>query len=357
MKKLLCIALVASGVFADECGRKSEPPVCFDRGFPLTSDNPKDGPCPAAYNIPAAIEVRRSWDVTFNASFIYWYYGQDEMDIASIQPDVVTGTDGNVFYPAYGYRPGFKVGVGCNPRFDDWTLDGVYTWFHNSKGTTIYSADKNLVPSDMVAGYPSDEPTFGQVHSNWLLHMEYADVTASRPFYLGKNLTVSPKGGLRGLWIRQHIRSTFTEPDSGDNPLVGTASSNCWSVGPMGAVQSNWLVWKYIRFQGWMGSSVLYTRYTSVKNSAELPLEGLSTSSQLSKFSTLRPTMEAGLGMGAGGYLGDHRYYLDFSANYDFLFLWSQNVMRSFASQLDSRDDGIGDLFFHGLTATLRFDF
>jgi hypothetical protein len=66
---------------------------------------------------------------------------------------------------------------------------------------------------------------------------------------------------------------------------------------------------------------------------------------------------EMGVGLGWGSYLYCQKYYIDFSARYDFALLWEQNVMRSFASSLAGRADDIGDLSLHGLTLTGRFDF
>ncbi|MGE5196785.1 MAG: hypothetical protein ACM3JI_05590 [Anaerolineae bacterium] len=48
---------------------------------------------------------------------------------------------------------------------------------------------------------------------------------------------------------------------------------------------------------------------------------------------------------------------IDFSARYDSMYLWDQNVMRKFVTELQNRVDYVGALQLHSLTLTGRFDF
>lgn len=346
MKKFACTLLLSSLAYSN--------PNCqpfFPRGLPLKVDNPRDGHYSSAYNAPAAIAVNRPWNFNFDVAFIYWYYGQDGMDFATVPQDLSSFTNGQVFTQNFVYAPGYKVGMGCNPNFDDWTLNAEYTWLHNSKSTTVSSSDP-LSPSSMVPKGTSE--TFNQAYTNWLLELDMVDMVASRPFYQGKNLTVAPKGGLRALWLMQRINTLFTEP-VGDTltPLRSTARSHSWAVGPTASLHTNWLVWKYCRIEGFAGASLLYTRYTKIKIGQEQPLIGTSVLAQERNLGLLRPVLDMGLGLGSGGYLANNRCFLDLSARYDFLHFWSQNMMRSYASQLANADDDVGSLFLQGLTLTL----
>jgi hypothetical protein len=75
-------------------------------------------------------------------------------------------------------------------------------------------------------------------------------------------------------------------------------------------------------------------------------------------YGALRPILDMGLGLGWGGYLDCQNFYLDIAANYDFMFLWGQNMMRHLVDDYNYGVDGAAaDLFYQGLTLTVRFDF
>jgi hypothetical protein len=79
--------------------------------------------------------------------------------------------------------------------------------------------------------------------------------------------------------------------------------------------------------------------------------------SEETKLGTIRPSMDAGLGLGYGAYAFNNKFFFDISARYDFMQFWSQNVLRSYSSQLNGDNGSIGDLRMHGLTVNLRCDF
>ena len=60
---------------------------------------------------------------------------------------------------------------------------------------------------------------------------------------------------------------------------------------------------------------------------------------------------EANLGIGWGMYLDENKYHLDLAATYDFNYLWSQSMMRSFVGSTGtfSTSGAPGDMVLHGL--------
>lgn len=88
----------------------------------------------AAFNAPAAITVRNkglpcqpsSINVFLDASFTYWFAGEDGLKLASTGV-LNSGTsyfaqNTNSLFQSFNYKPGFKVGlgiVGCS----NWVLD------------------------------------------------------------------------------------------------------------------------------------------------------------------------------------------------------------------------------------------
>jgi hypothetical protein len=202
--------------------------------------------------------------------------------------------------------------------------------------------------------------------------LDLIDLVASRPFYQGRCVTVSPFAGLRSALIRQSMSVYLNEAATLFNgtallgaapsqPLVSHNHSNSWSIGPRVGASSYCLFPQGFRLEGDMAASLLYTRYTSVKHSETVASTAFNPGPYhvaYTDYSCVRPAAEFGLGLGWGRYFSNNDFHLDLSADYDFMIFWSQNMMRKL---LDDTLTGTGpapsDLFLHGLTATARFDF
>jgi hypothetical protein len=359
----LCSAaavLAATGAFA-QMSRGSQsapnPCACMEQGLGL----PMEKKCfPAAYNAPASIAVSCGWDFNVSARFIYWYTSQEGLDVAHVKPGGLLDlpTNGAVLYSDFDYQPGFKVAVGYNTNYDDWVGWAEYTWLHTSEATASTGVwdNSDWFAAGRVAGEPVD--SVASVSANWKMHLDMLDVFFSRPYYQGTQLTVSPYAGIRALWIRQafsvnDVSSALTS--FAVNPRAKT-KSNSWGIGPAAGAMGHWLLGMGFRFEGNATGSLRYTQYSSIawKQSYD---DSSGATAKTNNYGTVRPMAQLGVGLGYGSYLYCQKYYIDFSARYDFNYLWNQNVMRPFVSELVGRENDCGDLSMHGLTLNARFDF
>ena len=333
------------------CMKKQAAVEPFEQGMELPC-----GKYPCAYNAPAAICLKNAWDFNVAASFIYWHASQDDMDIAYVQPVFgVPGTAGAVAYQDFNFEPGFKVAAGWDTDYDGWTFKAEYTWLHETVSTGAISAP-------VVAGWSgndwfSNPGVAPAMASSWNLKLDMVDAVMARPFYEGRKLTVTPFGGLRGLWLRQKMNVT---PLDAAGAVVASSNnrSTSWAVGPATGVGGHWLLGAGFRFEGNATASILYTHYNKISVRETSP--GFAAlSSSVKDISAVRPIGQLNLGLGWGMYFHgcNSDCYLDISVDYEFANFWSQNMMRSFDSNLLGYADDIGDLQIHGLTATVRFDF
>jgi hypothetical protein len=334
----------------------------FKSDLPLDDkNNMQDGKIryPIRYSAPAAIQVDNSWDVDVSAGYTYWYAGQDAMDIAFVAPSEVDQSAGFVARQSFGYKSGFKVGLGFDTKCDDWTIDADYTWYKYHKSDSFIGDRVEFTLSDWFSSdYAADtvDDTNDVVSSDWQLKMNMLDLTTGRPFYEGKRVVISPAAGLRVLWLHQNMAISGT---GGALDYNYAGESRSWAVGPKGCVNTSWMLPGGFRVEGTVGSSVLYTRYTTL-NATTSSLDGagiIQSTSTATKLGAVRPTMDAGLGLGFGSYAFKNKYFFDVSARYDFMQFWSQNVLRNFASQLAGSNNEVGNLYIHGLTLNLRCDF
>lgn len=360
-------AMAASTFYADmpsNKSRSSDPCACLEQGMGL----PSDQKCfPAAYNAPAAISVRDGWDFNAFASFIYWHVSQEGMNLA-VKPPVTGVSDGTLTSPAFRYKPGFKVGLGFDTKYDDWTGWVEYTWMHqkthHTSSTTAaspfaYSAGWFVNNSSTVTA-PTFVPVAAtSVSGKWKMNLDMLDAAFSRPFYEGKKITIAPFAGLRGLWIRQNYKVSM---NIAATPALGSINtfnmnSHSWAVGPMVGSMGHWMMGYGFRFEGKTGASLLYTRYTKVGQRQTVTAAAVDQISGITNLNVLRPMMDLGVGLGWGTYTACQNYYFDLSLRYDFNLLWDQNVMAEFVNGMNHIPGTNGNLYMHGLTVSARFDF
>lgn len=281
-------------------------------------------------------------------SFLYWNVNQDGMESAVRAPAQAGGGVGTLTKVGAECHPGFQVGIGMNLDYDDWTSFLEYTWMHQN--TNNSSRADPLGPFRETAWRVDHELSDStlSVSSKWKMNLDQLDLGFCRPFYQGERLTVSPFGGLRGLWIRQNYNVTFDLDKY-------KAQSHSWAVGPMAGALTHWLLDCGFRLEGKAGASLLYTRYLSVSHSETK--SGKSTPSKIRDWDFLRPTANLGAGIGWGTYTGCRDYYLDLSARYDCHVLWDQNVMLQFVNAMNGLSGTSGNLYMHGLTLNMRVDF
>lgn len=348
----------------------------------ILPENPiENQQCPEAYNRSASILVsdRHSWlnHLFIDLSYTYWYAGEDGLSFGR-NGYFVTGDDPfftsktTLLSQPFQWQSGFKIGAGW--RKNDWVLAGEYTWVRNS---TSQNSPAPSVDSDIGSGVWLIAPWFLQladdggglsgiqVASKWHLAMDIADLMLSRPYYQGRHLTIIPAGGLRAAWIRQKMNVTLIETPGSvtpypAQPIHSSSGSHSWAIGPKLGTKAHVLLGLGFRFEGDIAASLLFTEYTKIFHKEEGAAVDAFPSSiyALEKNRTaLRPVFECGLGVGWGSYLYSNKYYIDFSADYDFMYWWNQNMMREFLNNLWREIPANGDLYLHGLTLSGRFDF
>ena len=360
----------------------SDPTPCFMRGDEPLMGAPMTNNPSAGYNCPGNISLSDCWDVYADVSYIFWYAGQDGLDLAASgyvydstawQPAVA---DGKVTFQDGKYTSGFKVGIGANLNVDDWVADLTYTYLRQQTEThsgSLPEAPSGSVAAFNVSGWFVSDYYGGQsvattFKSKWKMHLDWLDLQFSRPCYQGKRFLVSPSFGLRASWIRQHLHMVSPDVYSSYefSTPVNNASSNystSWGIGPRALVGAEWLVAAGFRFQGNVGGSILFTQFTNVSHREASFYDGATASGgaqmRFPTYNCLRSMAEANLGVGWGRYFYDKTYHLDLSATYDFNYLWSQNMMRYLlgASNAFSSGGASGDLVLHGLDVKVRFDF
>lgn len=340
-----------------------------------------------AYNAPARIDVRGSWDVFATGSFIFWQLSQDNMDVAfadnQSNADYITNNqlNGHLVQMDFDYKPGFKVGLGVNFDRDDWDAYADYTRIRASNTT---STNGLSLPSGEAApllptwGHPYVLQTnaYNTASEHWECHLDFADLNLSRVYYVGTQLTFRSFFGARAAWIRQHVHAQYVNLSYSNSTgsfveVPGVQDvyqrNHSWAVGPRVGVNTNWLVGQGIRFFGNANADVLYTKYKLqnkttfvVRNAVGSYEPGQNLFAVDSEHvKALRTHLDLELGLGWGSYFDNNNWHIDLSAAYGFQVFFDQNMLTMYLHNLMPGRTLApnGNLYAQGLTATVRFDF
>jgi hypothetical protein len=352
VKKSYVLAWFLSGSMAFAAGNGSQPLPKASYLKKPASENP---PTMESYNAPASISVRSSWDLFVTGSFIYWQAREDGLEFGVSTDSLTTGqTIGSLIQMDFPYKPGFKAGLGWHATDDNWDLYAEYTWLYMSHARNATGSETPL-----FSKWFETNAYFSTMQTFWKCHLDIGDLNLSRSFYVGRCLTVKPFFGPRGVWLRQRYNQhgiTIAAPIGPEATME--AKSRSWSVGPRIGFDANWILVPNLRFFGKAAASLLYTRYRVRYDSQSTTTPALVDASTRNQVSSVRPNAEIGGGFAWGGYFSNYTWYMELAASYDFQVFWSQNMMANLASNSQGfNDSNIGNLYYNGLTATLRIDF
>jgi hypothetical protein len=323
----------------------------FDQGYELENNIKQDG-----YNTPGRIAVENSWDVFTEASFIYWNTKETGLDIAYKKSKTVDYYNSNFIKMNFDYHPGFQLGLGLKLDHDDWEFFSQYTWLHFNDN---FNADSDshfyLIPLWIKDVSQTSEYAASHVTGHWNFKISLWDfLEIGRSFYVGKALIVKPFIGGRSFWLNQKFNASYVI-DSVNK--ISHNSSESWAIGPKIGVNSKWLLGYNFRLFANLDIALTYQRFKA-KTTQSNPIEDSFIEIASKSYGLLTPQLTIKPGIGWGSYFNNNASHIDFSLSCDFSHFWYQNAMRNLkdASAL-LIDSNFGNLMFHGLTITMRFDF
>lgn len=353
------------GISAYASNQQTHREVC---GFEIGDQSlPKDLAA-ASYNFSANVQLKRAWDVSGEVSYLYWYSRQEGMDVAI--PGLFSSGTVNfvssshaVYFQDAKYTSGFKIGLGSDLTSDQWNIHFDYTYLRPDMHSSVSTVSPiGAILTSWYAQTSSGQAlTAASVSSHWKLGLDWIDATLSRPYYQGRKWSVTPFAGLRTSLIRQKMHVVINDVlNTAPNGAIASNNwSRSWGMGPRAGIASQWIAGYGLRFQGNMGGSLLFTRYSRIAHHEDPAVSpGTPIDYSIHDYDCLRPYFEMGLGLGWGRYFDNHRYHFSLSADYDFNYLWNQNMIR-YLNDVEILGSGAtaNSLFLHGLTMTACFKF
>lgn len=316
---------------------------------------------------PCCMDMASPFDFYATGSFIYWQPIQENMNLGVISDssgttDLVNGKEVGVNWK---YQPGFQLGIGMDDACGQWGSYIEYTWFEAKesvkKNLDINNAAINLLPARQIPDFLNPQYKYGA--EKWTLKMNLIDWDISKRYAICEQLSLRPFVGLRGAFIDQSIHVeylNFTEDYLAIWPSTFThQQSHSWGVGPRVGLYSEYNLGDGFRLYAEEEVDLLYTQYKLKSHQYSAIAFPSQYIVKQKNADYLRTHLQIDLGFGWSTFCGNDGYHIDLSADYNFQAFYDQNMFRSISSTQAVGKSTLpnGNLYIHGLTASVRIDF
>lgn len=301
------------------------------------------------YNQAAGICLKKNWSVHLDGSFIYWHASQEGLNIAVTSPNS-TFIGSKVAKIDFNYEPGFTFGfrVNHNPSGFDIYLNYTRLHFNNDQ-----SAVGLLIPLWLHSN--NDAILASNARSCWDFKLDLLDFEFARFYFVGKKLAFRTHFGLRGDLLDQTYNINYI---TNSTSVYSNNSSDSWAIGPRAGIDTMWYFSKGISMLANAAASLVYTKYKVSHSENDINnIQSTAFSFHNQDIKVLRPGLEMGMGLSWGTYFHQDKCHFSLSAKYDFQIMFNQNEMRAALDATGSATTALTDLYLHGLTLNIGFDF
>lgn len=331
--------------------------TCFQQGTAQTTYNGSVGKAqnqqPQPIRMGMAPKCDNQGRVDMWAEFLYW-----STNFSSVTPGMSIELDqiiANINQapdntrlktksPSRGWDPGVRLGIGCNTRYDNWDVQGYWTYFYNS-------SSRNDKPLELDFG---NTDIFNDGNVKVRLRYNAADVELGKSYYVSSHFFVRPLVGAHTVWLSQHHDENFVALNSFEEVITAGFESvqSFWGLGPRIGINTNWGCFKGFSLMGNISTSVLYAD-TLIKSEMDIndvvPPIGpqIDISIRQKQYWQIVPTLQLLLGISYGCCFNDERNQLRLSAGWETNFLWQASNFLAYERPVSMQ----------GLTAQVRFDF
>jgi len=326
------------------------PAMPQEQGYPLKA------PYEMGYSLPARIDVQGSWDLYLVTNFIYWQPKQQNMSYSQLTYSSYANDRAEDFDLSYHYQPGLQVGLGTNLPHDDWNLFFQYTWLNVNHSEAKGIANGNTLVNFWLAASNANAASTSRVTAHWRLSTHLMDLVITRPYYQGKYVIIKPYAGLRSALLDQkyHLKYTISGYE-----IPSFFKQDTWAIGPRLGLDSSCLLGCGFAINAGAAYNLLYQHFTVNETQANSGNPSILFIKIRKGLSQLTSNPQAYLALGWGSYFDEQYWHFHLDLRYDFQVFFDQNQMKSLLSSTSNPQvaDKVGNLFYQGLTVSVRFDF
>lgn len=340
--------------------------TCFQQATAQTTYNgsvakPQGQPMRDMAGMAPKCDNQGRWDIW--ADFLWWSSNlnnvtgfEAEQNTAGAETDVKV----HLKRPGSHWDPGVRVGLGWNTGYDNWDIQGYWTYFYNSskKGESPASFETNEV-----------ESLFGEGHAKARLRYNAADFEIGKSYYVSRHFFIRPFTGFHAIWTSLHTSFDYDSAASAtvnfpfastgliNQPLSVTSSGasdadvnldiDTWGVGPKIGVNTNWGNFRGFSLVGNISTSLLYGK---LMGKAKFDIDSatdIDVRVRDHEYWQVMPTLQMFYGLSYACCFAHGQNQFRISAGWESNFIWE-------AANFFLYDKPIS---MQGLTVDLRFDF
>ncbi|MBS0603833.1 MAG: hypothetical protein JSS60_02215 [Verrucomicrobia bacterium] len=285
---------------------------------------------------------QRAWN--FNADFLYW--STNFNSLSGLEAEVTSSDEYNATIelerPDAEWDPGVRLALGWNTGYDNWDIQGMWTYFYNS--TTGHETPIKIE-------YLGQDVGFDGGHTKFSFRYNAADFELGKSFYVSRHFFIRPFTGVHAIWTT--VRN-FLELDSdaddlvGDVDVEGSIRQSAWGVGPRIGVNTNWGDFRGFSLIGNVSGSLVYGKHLG-KGSFDVEVDETEVDVNIrgEEYWQLMPTMQLQMGLSYGCCFGKDKNQFRVNA------MWEANFI-SEAANGPGTDKAIS---MQGLTLDFGFIF
>lgn len=299
--------------------------TCFQQGTAQTTYNgsvsKSQGQQMNQMGAAPKCDSQGNWDMW--ADFLWWsanFNTPTNVDTSFSDSE----TNIKIKRPGSQWDPGVRVGLGWNTGYDNWDVQGFWTYFYNSAT---------------------------QDHSKVSFRYNVADYEMGKAYYVSRHFMIRPFTGIHAIWTSLNYRTSsdiniFSVINSVSTVFSGTTRTelSSWGVGPRMGFNSNWGDYRGFSLLANISGSLLYGKELA---KADIDAPGVDYDIRDRDHWQLMPTMQLQFGLSYACCFGGGQNQFRISAAWESNFIWE-------AANVLYYDRPIS---MQGLTVDLRFDF
>jgi hypothetical protein len=285
----------------------------------------------------------------------------------------------------FEWDPGFRTGIGYRWSHN-WELGLTWLRFFTTAHRHLHAGSgKQLQAVQLAAvdgfGSLADEtiavagaatsPFFSKADAHWYAHLNQLDFDLTRPFHVGKRLSLTPQFGLRTTWLQQRLSVdykddlviTSTAPLTTGNDYNVRKKVNWWGIGPEAGVgigfdfKGGWSI------VGRAAGAIEYGFHVVKEKDIDATLAKAGASSVLidarNLFRMSHPIFDLQLGLMWDRSFGTHGTHLCLEGGWEQHVYFSQNQMPYYYNAALPAEfiSDQGDLVYQGWRFAVQVDF
>lgn len=273
--------------------------------------------------------------------WLFWQTREQGTEFATITP------------MEFDYTSGFRVGLGVHlPQSDGWDLYGEYTDVRPSASTHRHG---QCYPLFAFQGAALSGAFVEHARAHWDLTFQTVDLTFGRAYYLSSSWSVHPFLGMKGAWINQSAKVTYT---GGYIPLDGSIATDLYNdfkgAGPILGADATWHWGRGFGLKAKISTALLMGYFENHQKQFQLDDEVLDYKKGHNLTS---PTLQMVLALTWDHTWNREMCHFGIDLGFESQYWWSQNQTEIFSSQFASYQRQNGDLSLYGPSIGIRFDF